>query len=324
MCTYEAEGLPFDDGIVMGRMYSNSAGIAKTASIITSRFDGAGGECDWSHWPLERVQEAAKLPSREWNKEIAEHYRKVGLAEHASVASFSRVVLELMENAAPAWLLDRTMVAAREEIRHAQMAFALARSRSQEPFHVAGMDGLLEGQESGGLVELARRTVTEACAGETPAFLRVAIAKHFVQDVQTSEYLNAVLVEEKRHAALAWATVAWAVSVAQGDEQRLVRLAVQQNLASTASSLWLQANASAPDLRSEPELLKAGILSPSLEAAVARVAAPVVEALGVDLLSTDLLVNGIDHFEHLVNERFDRALGEVEGILNSKASDQLV
>jgi len=310
-----------EDMVVEGRMYSNSDGTAKTASVITSRLDSTGGECDWSHWPLERIQEATRLPSREWNKEIAEHYRKVGLAEHASVASFSRVVLELMENAAPAWLLDRTMVAAREEIRHAQMAFALARSWSQEPFHLTGMDGLLAGQKSGGLVELARRTVTEACAGETPAFLRVAVAKHFVQDMQTSEYLNAVLVEEKLHASLAWATLAWAVSAAQGDEQSLVRLAVQQTLASTASSLWSQANASVPDLPSEPELLKAGILSPSMEAAVARAAAPVVEALGVDLLSTDLLLNGIDHFEHLVNERFDRALAEVEGL---GRSEQLV
>lgn len=305
-------------------MYSNSAGTPKTASIITSRFDSTGGECDWNHWPLEHTQGATRVPSREWNTEVAEYYRKVGLAEHASVASFSRVVLELMENAAPAWLLDRTMLAAREEIHHAQMAFAVARSWSQESFHVTGMDGLIEGQKSGGLVELARRTVAEACAGETPAFLKVAVAKHFVQDMQISEYLNKVLVEEKLHASLAWATVAWAVSAARRDEQRLVKLAVHQVLAETASSLRSQAKASAPDLRSELELLKVGILSPSWKAAVARVAAPLVEALGVDLLSADLVVNGIDHFEHLVNERFDDALEEVENALKSKENDELV
>lgn len=282
-------------------------------------------ECDWSHWPL--TMDSARgvqreTPSEGKNELIAKHYKHVGLAEHASVASFSRAVLGLMELGAPAWLLDRTMVAAREEIHHAQMAFAIARSWSHEPFYISGMEDLLKRQENTGLDEFVVRTVREACAGETPAVLRVAVALRFVQDAQIREYLNTVLVEERRHAELAWSTVAWALLTevkdgATAGSLRPAHLAAKVALASAVTSLWGQANTSVIERQKQEldGLLKVGILSSEMEKVVARVAAPLVEGLGAELLSGHVLANGIGRFEAVVHQNFEDALDEAKGFV---------
>ena len=57
---------------------------------------------------------------------VAAHYAEVAAGEHASVASFAHVSLELMAYGAPAELLVDTHRAALDEIEHARMAYALA------------------------------------------------------------------------------------------------------------------------------------------------------------------------------------------------------
>merc|ERR1712151_679000 len=96
---------------------------------------------------------------------IAHHYENVGLAEHVSVASFSRAALELMAHGAPPKLLDRTLEAAREEVRHAQMALSLAKVWSGKNFELTGIQGLAEHHGVDSLANFARRTAIEACAG---------------------------------------------------------------------------------------------------------------------------------------------------------------
>ena len=59
------------------------------------------------------------------------------------------------------------------------------------------------------LAEFASQTVKEAVEGETPATLRAALALHFVEHEGVRDYLKQVAVEERRHAELAWATLAW-------------------------------------------------------------------------------------------------------------------
>src|SRR5262249_6350017 len=57
---------------------------------------------------------------------LAEAWTASALFEHASVASFSRVSLELMAAGAPADLVELAHLAALDEIRHARLCFALA------------------------------------------------------------------------------------------------------------------------------------------------------------------------------------------------------
>eukprot|EP00931_Biecheleriopsis_adriatica_P069406 TRINITY_DN43261_c0_g1_i1.p1 TRINITY_DN43261_c0_g1~~TRINITY_DN43261_c0_g1_i1.p1 ORF type:complete len:467 (-),score=86.59 TRINITY_DN43261_c0_g1_i1:78-1442(-) len=304
-----------------GRKFTTKSGVL-SASIVAAPLSV---ECDWIRWPNNTAREvapAAGHSGEEWDTEIALYYQNAGLAEHASVASFSRAVLELMEYGAPPGILDRTLAAAREEVHHAQMAFALARAWSSKSLRVTGIDGLLAERKGDGLADLAKRVVTEACAGETPAVLKMAVAYRFAQNEKVREYLRTTLVEERRHAELAWATVAWAMlSDAQGSgqvepqEKRAVLLATSNALASTSASLWLQANASSIIDRHSKKagrLLQVGILPPSMEAAVAQIAAPMVERLRAELLSEQLLANGLDHFESLVHQQFEHALVAVD------------
>lgn len=121
------------------------------------------------------------------NPDLASHFISLGLAEHASVASFARVVMELMQLAAPADLVDRTLQAGREEVRHAQVAFSLARTWSAEGYQLGPLNGLEYAPVS--FVQLARQTVFEAILGETAAFLRASLALRFATHQGVREFL---------------------------------------------------------------------------------------------------------------------------------------
>src|SRR6185437_10815965 len=57
---------------------------------------------------------------------LAETWTVLALLEHASVASFARVSLQLLAVGAPGDLVGATHQAALDEIRHARLCFALA------------------------------------------------------------------------------------------------------------------------------------------------------------------------------------------------------
>ncbi len=139
--------------------------------------------------------------------------------EHASVASFSKLALELMAFGAPADLVRSAHEAALDEIRHAELGFALASAYAGEPL---APDALPEARHLDLAVDLptlAAAAVREGCVGETLAAL-VASAQH---DVATDEAVRGSLAvvreDEARHAELAWRLVAWALR-AGGEEVR--------------------------------------------------------------------------------------------------------
>lgn len=320
-----------------GRMYSTDSGVlvANVVAAPSSKgsYDGnraLSGDCDWSSWPADSSLEETKLSRNiEVDDVIIRHYQRAGLAEHASVASFSRAVLELMEHGAPAGLIDRTLVAAREEIRHAQMALALASSWSAVPLRVTGINGLSRDPAGGDLVELAKRTINEACAGETPAALKALVGHQLASDGPVRRYLSAVVAEERSHAELAWATAGWtlvheAERQAKPAGQGRVPGAIDEALSSVVSSLWMQANDSVrdPAPKQNPGLLRAGIVPKELEAAVARIAAPLVERLRSELLHPRLLTGGLPRFELVVRQQFDQALEEARRLASDYSAEE--
>lgn len=306
-----------------GRLYTSESGSLSARIVnlpsISEGSVASSGECDWSSWPATGLSDKVLQITQtegELDADISLHYQGVGLAEHASVASFSRAALELMEHGATAELLDRTLAAAREEVQHARMALALARAWSGSPFRLTGIAGHPAEHRGTGLADFARRTATEACAGETPAVLRASVAYRFAQDERVREYLTAVMVEERRHAELAWTTVAWALLVdaqANHDPEAggAVWQAVTEALTSAASSLHRKtlflAHAN-PEANNFAGLLRAGILTPNLEAKVAQIAQHLVECLQFKLLQDRLITDGIVQFESLVHQHFEDAL----------------
>ena len=297
----------FEDGVgcfcqncgpIEGRLYSSSKGACKAGVI----YGQTSQENDWTK-PKNSQGPQIKHPLNPGNPDhaaLASHFLSVGLSEHASIASFSRVVLELMQFSAPAELLDRTLVAAQDEIRHAQMAFTLSSEWSPEPFVLRPLKGLEFNTIT--LAEFANQTVTEGVEGETPAALRAALALHFVQHEGVRDYLKQVAVEERRHAELAWATLAW--TCLKGNQEGP---AVQASAMSALDHAVLQLKA-CPVLKKSN--LQHGILSPDLEASVCREAASLVQLLKTEMQGID----GIDDlklFELRVQEHFEKAVTSV-------------
>jgi len=129
--------------------------------------------------------------------------------EHASVASFARLALELLAVGAPAELVRDAQRAMGDEIRHAELCFALAGAyagAAEGPGKLP-FEGAL-GRAS--LVEVAAAAVREGCIGETLAALAMAEARDLAEDPAVRAALDVIAEDEAAHAAMAWRLVAWA------------------------------------------------------------------------------------------------------------------
>jgi hypothetical protein len=155
---------------------------------------------------------------------LAAAWRQSGLMEHASIAAFSRFVMELMAVAAPAWLVDAATQAIEEEITHARLCFGLADVYAGGERVGPGalrVDDLLEDERA--LASVAAATVREGCVGETLAAILVRDAAARARDPEVRRVLETIAADESRHATLAWRFVQWAI--AEGGEP--VRVAVR-------------------------------------------------------------------------------------------------
>jgi hypothetical protein len=139
---------------------------------------------------------------------LATHWAGIAAMEHASVASFNRVSLQLMALGAPADLVRRTSEAALDEIRHAEQTFALASRFAGSPVGPGPLDlsGLtLDTSPEGVLTDL----IEEACIRETLGVAEALLAAEQCTDLDTRRILSAIADDELRHAQLAWSTLAW-------------------------------------------------------------------------------------------------------------------
>ncbi|MGE0321891.1 MAG: ferritin-like domain-containing protein [Polyangiaceae bacterium] len=128
--------------------------------------------------------------------------------EHASVAAFARLTLELMAFGAPSDLVRDSQVAGLDEQRHAEVCFRMA-SRFAGVKLGPGpleLDGALSKR---GLVDFAWCTFVEGCLGESMAALIAEAGAELAQDVETKRALSGIAADESRHAELAWRVLAW-------------------------------------------------------------------------------------------------------------------
>lgn len=240
--------------------YINNPGCGATALVCESASDSCGAnsdckpgeECTWSppkgkycspplcaigrpfavdgQWQTAQVVQRADwaAPQRladldpHLRQRLADHWQAAAQMEHASVAAFARLTLELLAAGAPPDLLARAQQAGIDEVRHAQACFALAQRcdgqvRGPGPLHVGG--ALLNVS----LAEIAAAAVVEGCVFETAAALEARVAAVQAIDPAVRQALEAIADDEARHAELSWDIVRWAL--AQGDEA--VRAAVQ-------------------------------------------------------------------------------------------------
>jgi hypothetical protein len=197
---------------------------------------------------------------------LAEAWTRDALMEHASIASFGRVALELLAFGAPAELVEDAHRAAVDEARHARLCFELASGYAGErigpaPFPFGGAVALAPD-----LATFARGVVREGCVGETVAAMLAAEQLAGATDPAVRAALEVIAADEARHAELAWRTVAWLL----GCGGETVREAVLDELARASASLSIPTDG--PDAPAHGRLSGA-----DARATTARALAEVVE-----------------------------------------------
>ena len=192
-------------------------GAALTASLAR-RDNGWAGDARSS----DNKQHAISELSNEERALLAAMWSDSGLFEHASVASFARFALELMAVGAPAALVQAAHEAARDEVVHAQLCFALAARYAGTEVGPNALPIAGPLTVRGDLTTLAAATAAEGCIGETLAAAVASAQLAEACDPEVRAALQTIADDEARHAELAWRTVAWAIEQGDDDVRRAV------------------------------------------------------------------------------------------------------
>ncbi len=211
-CGFQIDGRPF---VVGG--HTRFAAIAVKGSISNSSESAA------------RSRELSES-TRSGREILADHWARVAVAEHASIASFAQFALDLLALPGPPELIRACFSAARDEVRHAEAALALAAGLLGQPLQIGPLDVRGAGQNREDLESLVLACVREGCIGETLAALELATAAEFCEDPELAALLLGIADDETRHAGLAWRFVQWAL--AREPEPGSLHLAVAEAFAS--------------------------------------------------------------------------------------------
>mmetsp|Transcript_3257 Transcript_3257/g.5457 ORF Transcript_3257/g.5457 Transcript_3257/m.5457 type:complete len:800 (+) Transcript_3257:77-2476(+) len=162
---------------------------------------------------------------------LGEEWTERGLAEHASVASFSAFSIALMTNNAPSDLVEDALKAGMDEIRHARISFEVATKLVGK--HVAPGPLPPSTHKFGDdLTSLALAVAREGCVDETLSAIVADLEADDINRVleegtQDSIYssierdtltwikkeMQTIAKEESSHAALAWRTLSWVCDI---------------------------------------------------------------------------------------------------------------
>ena len=163
---------------------------------------------DGSGWGKPLFPDVSALDD-ETRRALAAYWAQEALNEHASVASFARVILQLLGLGAPAELVEAAQRALAEETAHATSAFGLASAYAGKELAPSALD--LAGVMDGPLTAERALSATwrEGCVAETVSALILAETASRATDPCVRAELERVAREELEHAELAWRTVAW-------------------------------------------------------------------------------------------------------------------
>jgi hypothetical protein len=149
---------------------------------------------------------------------LAAHWTREAAFEHASIASFAQLTLDLLSVGAPPDLLEAAQRAMLDEIEHARITFALATAYGGAPVGPAALSALPGASRT--LAAIARSTFIDACVGESVASATLADASGRASDPVLRDLLARMADDEERHAELAWRIVAWTLRSADPEVAR--------------------------------------------------------------------------------------------------------
>jgi len=161
------------------------------------------------------------VDDKETCRALASQWRENGRTEHASVAAFARLTLDLMALGAPPELVADANRDALDEIRHAQLCFGLARAldgRVESPgaFPAATHARTLSSVRTLALGQLAVDSLIDGALHEgVSARIIAKLAKRCEVPV-VQGMLKEIAADEGRHARHGWDVVLWCL--AEGGE----------------------------------------------------------------------------------------------------------
>lgn len=144
--------------------------------------------------------------------ELAAQWRENGRTEHASVAAFARLTLDLVALGAPPALVAAAQRDALDEIRHAELCFSLARaidgkSEGPGPFPAAARARTVSRVRSVALAELAVDSLVDGALHEGVSARIVARLARRAVDPTIRAILRDIARDEGRHSAHGWDVV---------------------------------------------------------------------------------------------------------------------
>ena len=217
-----------------------------TVTVTVTETDGDGALS-----PAARAHAAAA-----WAREAA--------FEHASVAAFAQLSLDLMAHAAPAELVDGAHAAARDEIRHARACYGLASAFAGTGAPIGpGALAVAAPARAVTLEELAVACFRDGCVGETVAALCVAEGARAAASARVRHTLAAIGDDEAGHAELSYRILAW--TLAEGGAP--VRARIADELAAVRAELATPGAAPAAHPDHDD---RAGLVAPRASAALRR------------------------------------------------------
>ncbi len=148
---------------------------------------------------------------------LASAWAAEGCHEAASVASFSRFVLQLAAMGSPPSFVDAAQRALADEVEHAKTFFGLATAYGERGVGPGPLpvDGALEGLAAP--IDIAVSLANEGCIAETISAMQLLEAARRCGDPRIRAALREIADQELQHAELAWSTLAW--MLARGDDE---------------------------------------------------------------------------------------------------------
>jgi hypothetical protein len=152
---------------------------------------------------------------------LAAQWRENGRTEHASVAAFARLTLDLMALGAPPELVADANRDALDEIRHTELCFGLARAidgRIESPgaFPEAARARTLSRSRTLALAQLAVDSLVDGALHEGVSARIIAKLARRCEAPAIQAILKEIAADEGRHARHGWDVVRWCL--AEGGE----------------------------------------------------------------------------------------------------------
>jgi hypothetical protein len=204
-CCYPVKGVDTDPDseCIVGRPYFEN-GQARRAPILS---------------------EASTATVEESRRAAA--WARAGAAEHASVAAFARLALELLAHGAPVPLLRDVHQAAIDELRHATVCWSLSEHFGGGAVSVGAFPFSAPVAVNGSLATLAASAVREGCLAETLGAHVADAAAELSDEPAVRSALRSIAAEEATHAVLSFRIVAWAMRQGGAEVRAAVRAALE-------------------------------------------------------------------------------------------------